>query len=51
MPGWQQPIGAVREYKKLPAQARHYIERLEELVGVPVKYISIGSERDEIIVR
>ncbi len=51
MPGWQQPIGAVREYKKLPAQARHYIERLQELVGVPVKYISIGSERDEIIVR
>lgn len=51
MPGWQQPIGAIREYKKLPVQARHYIERLEEMVGVPVKYISVGSERDEIIVR
>ncbi len=51
MPGWQQPTGKVREYRKLPPQARKYIERMQELVGVPIKYISIGSERDEIIVR
>ncbi|MBF0485248.1 MAG: adenylosuccinate synthase [Candidatus Omnitrophica bacterium] len=51
MPGWQKPINAVREFRKLPPQARAYVERMEELVGVPIKYISIGSERDEIIVR
>ncbi len=51
MPGWQRPTGDVREYRKLPSQARNYIERMQDLVGVPIKYISIGSERDEIIVR
>ena len=51
MSGWQQPISGVREYNKLPAQARRYVERMEKLVGVAIKYISIGSERDEIIVR
>ncbi len=51
MPGWQVPVGQIREFRKLPVQARNYIKRMEELVGVPIKYISIGSERDEIIVR
>jgi adenylosuccinate synthase len=51
MPGWQKPLGGTRSYKDLPAQARAYIGRIEELVGVRVKYISIGSERNEIIVR
>ncbi|MBF0386824.1 MAG: adenylosuccinate synthase [Candidatus Omnitrophica bacterium] len=51
LPGWQKAISGVREYKKLPAEARRYIERMEKLVGVPIKYISIGSERDEIIIR
>lgn len=51
MPGWQKPIGNVREFRKLPPQARDYIERMQDLVGVSIKYISIGSERDEIIVR
>jgi len=51
MPGWQKPISGVRDYQKLPVEARRYIERMEQLVGVPIKYISIGSERDEIIVR
>ena len=51
MPGWQTPVGKVRTFKALPKRAREYILRMEELVGVPIKYISIGSERDEIIVR
>ena len=51
MPGWQTPLGRIRDYRKLPPRARAYIERIEDLVGVPIKYISIGSERDEIIVR
>jgi adenylosuccinate synthase len=51
MPGWQRPVGKVREFKKLPLQARDYINAIEDLVGVPIKYISIGSERGEIIVR
>jgi len=51
MPGWQTSIRGIRKYADLPKQARCYIERLESLLGVKVKYVSVGSKRDEIIVR
>ncbi|MDE2009963.1 MAG: adenylosuccinate synthase [Candidatus Omnitrophica bacterium] len=50
-PGWKCPTRQIRRYHNLPSQARRYIERLEELLGAPVKYISVGSRRDEIIIR
>jgi len=50
-PGWKSPTRDIRQYNKLPPAARRYIERLQELLGVPIKYISVGSKRDEIIVR
>lgn len=51
MPGWKAPLRAIRRYNKLPVAARRYIERLEKLLKVKMKYISVGSKRDEIIVR
>lgn len=51
VPGWQAPTRGIREFSKLPANARKYINRLEELLKVKIKYISIGSKRDEIIVK
>ncbi|HEY9519314.1 MAG TPA: adenylosuccinate synthetase [Gemmatimonadales bacterium] len=33
----------------LPRQARAYLDRIEELVGVPVRYVSVGTRRDQII--
>ncbi len=51
MPGWQADTRKVRKYKDLPPQARKYLERLEALLKVKIKYISVGSKRDEIIVR
>ena len=50
-PGWKSSTRQVRQYSKLPLAARRYIERLEKLLDVPIKYISVGSKRDEIIVR
>jgi adenylosuccinate synthase len=50
-PGWKTSTREIRKYSKLPLAARRYIERLEELLEVPIKYISVGSKRDEIIVR
>ena len=50
-PGWKSSTREVRQYHKLPLAARRYIERLEKLLDVPIKYISVGSKRDEIIVR
>lgn len=51
MPGWRMPLNGVRTFKKLPVNAKRYIERLEDILKVGIKYISIGSKRDEIIVR
>lgn len=49
--GWSSPTTGIREFQKLPINAQKYILRLEELLKVKVKYISVGSRRDQIIVR
>ncbi|OGX35966.1 MAG: adenylosuccinate synthase [Omnitrophica WOR_2 bacterium RIFCSPHIGHO2_02_FULL_52_10] len=51
MNGWMTPTTSARRYKDLPRNARAYIERLEKLLKVGVKYVSIGTKRDQIIVR
>lgn len=48
--GWQESTLGVRTLEGLPAAARRYIERIEQLVGVPVDIISTGPDRDETIV-
>jgi adenylosuccinate synthase len=47
--GWQQSTGGARRLTDLPARARAYLDRLEELSGVPVRYVSVGTRRDQII--
>jgi adenylosuccinate synthase len=47
--GWQQPTGGARRLADLPAAARAYLDRLELLSGVPVRYVSVGTRRDQII--
>jgi len=51
LPGWMTDTTGCREFSQLPAPARAYIERLEELAGVPVGLVSVGPERDQMIVR
>jgi adenylosuccinate synthase len=48
-PGWRQPTGGARRLADLPAAARAYLDRLESLSGVPVRYVSVGTRRDQII--
>ena len=47
--GWQQPTGEVRSIAGLPSAARRYLDRLEALVDTPVRYVSVGTRRDQII--
>ena len=47
--GWRAPTVGARNEADLPAKARRYIERLEELVGVPFCLISTGAQREETI--
>jgi adenylosuccinate synthase len=47
--GWQQSTGGARKLGDLPSAARAYLDRLETLSGVPVRYVSVGTRRDQII--
>lgn len=47
-PGWQEPTLACRAWSDLPANARRYLERIQELAGVPITWVSVGPERDEM---
>ena len=49
LPGWRQPTGGARRLADLPAEARAYLDRLEALSGVPARYVSVGTRRDQII--
>ena len=51
LPGWSEPTRGARRFDELPAEARHYIKRLEEVTGVPAAIVSTGSDRDETILR
>jgi len=49
--GWGADITGVRTFADLPAQARTYVSRVEELLGVPASCISVGPGRDQTILR
>jgi adenylosuccinate synthase len=51
LPGWRCDIRDVRRFADLPPNARRYVERIEELVGVSVKYVSVGPAREAIMQR
>jgi adenylosuccinate synthase len=50
-PGWTEDITAVRRYEDLPAAARAYVEWLESEVGVPIRLLSVGPDRSQVISR
>ena len=51
MMGWDEDITGCRKFEELPQGAQQYILRIEELMGVPVKMVSVGPERDQMILR
>ncbi|MDY3983435.1 MAG: adenylosuccinate synthase [Veillonellaceae bacterium] len=50
LPGWQTDISGIREYAKLPENARRYVERIAEVTGVPLGIVSVGPNREQTIV-
>ncbi|ACU98763.1 MAG: adenylosuccinate synthase [Saccharomonospora viridis] len=51
LPGWQEDISGCRDFDELPANARTYVERLEELMGARISAIGVGPGREQTIVR
>lgn len=49
--GWKCDISKVRTWEELPQQARDYVEYLEKNINCHIKYVSVGPERDSIIIR
>lgn len=51
IPGWNSDISKCRSWDQLPENARSYIARIEELIGVKCKWIGVGPGRDAIVVQ
>jgi adenylosuccinate synthase len=51
LPGWDEPIGECRSFDELPKNARHFVDTIEHLAGVPVSLISVGAGREQSILR
>lgn len=49
LPGWQEDITGCKHYEDLPAPARQYVDRIEEITATPVGFISVGPERTQTI--
>ena len=50
-PGWSESTVGIRRYEDLPRPARNYLERIKDILGVPVDMISTGPDREETIVQ
>ena len=50
LPGWSESTVGVKDYDKLPANAKAYLKRIEEVCGAPVAIVSTGPDREETIV-
>ena len=51
VPGWQEDITAIRRWTDLPENARTYIQNIEEIIGIKIRLVSVGPERDQVIDR
>ena len=49
--GWMCDISAIRKWKDLPEAAKVYLRFIEETIACPIRYISVGAERESIIIK
>jgi adenylosuccinate synthase len=49
-PGWMTSTRDARQWDDLPKPARLFLRRLSELAGVKIQFVSVGAEREELIV-
>ncbi|REK60816.1 MAG: adenylosuccinate synthase [Brevibacillus sp.] len=50
LPGWKEDITGVRSLNDLPENARHYVERITQLTGIPLSIFSVGPDREQTVV-
>ncbi len=49
LPGWRKSTGDARRLEDLPGAARRYLSRLQDLAGAPVKFVGVGTKREQLI--
>jgi adenylosuccinate synthase len=51
LPGWDEDITGIRDYKGLPQNLKRYVEFIEIQTGIPVSIVSVGPDRNATIFR
>ncbi|MFZ9015371.1 MAG: adenylosuccinate synthase [Ilumatobacteraceae bacterium] len=51
LPGWKSTLSGVRRAEDLPTEATAFVELVEDAVGVPIRIVGVGAERDDCVVR
>jgi adenylosuccinate synthase len=51
LPGWKEDVSQVRAWKDLPINAQKYLDAIAEIANVPVKLVSVGPEREQVVER
>lgn len=51
MDGWEDDITGCKNFNELPTAAKNYIDKIEELIGRKIRYVSVGPERDSLILK
>ncbi len=49
LPGWEEDLMQARFWGDLPHEAQNYIRRVQDIAGLPVRLVSVGPERDQVI--
>lgn len=49
LPGWTEDVSGIRRWADLPAAAKSYLEAIARLAGVPVRLVSVGAEREQVV--
>ena len=51
LPGWADDVTGIRNWNDLPREAKNYLDRISQLAGVPIRLVSVGPERGQIVVK
>jgi len=51
MPGWKSDISKITEYEKLPQAARNYLDRIEDLLKIPISWVGVGPGRHSMLIK
>lgn len=49
MPGWMEDISKCTSFAQLPAAAQHYLKAIQRMVGVPISWVGVGPDREDMI--